>query len=403
MLRTLVLAVSIALLSSCSRPAKTEAKSDPLKAPAVAVVKAVREDLSHELELAAEFRPYQEIDVHAKVAGYLKQIYVDVGDRVKKGQLLAVLEIPELADDLTRASATTRRSDAELARARNELERSQSSHEMAHLSYNRLAAVLKTRPNLVAQQEIDEAMARDRVAEAQVSSATAALAAAQQQVHVSSADEGKVRTFMDYSRITAPFAGVISKRFADTGAMIQAGTASQTQAMPLVRLSQIDRLRLVLPVPESTVPRIHIGAPVKVRVPALNRAFDGAVSRFSGSVDAATRTMETEVDVSNPRFVLVPGMYAYADLTLDRRSDALAIPVQAIATRDNKPTVMVVSEDKKVEERAVTVGIETPTKVEILSGLREGDLVVVGSRSLLQPGQMVEPKILPESETKGDR
>ncbi|MBI3666929.1 MAG: efflux RND transporter periplasmic adaptor subunit [Acidobacteria bacterium] len=381
-------------LSSCSRAGKTEAGGDPIKPPTVAVVGAAREDLSRDLELAAEFRPYQEIDVHAKVAGYLKEIYVDVGDRVQKGRLLAVLEIPELSDDLTRAAAAKELSDAEWQRAREEVERSQSAHAAAHLSYTRLAAVLQTRPNLVAQQEIDEALARDRVSEAQVSSAKAALAAAEDQVRVSQADEKKVRTFLDYSRITAPFPGIITKRYADTGAMIQAGTASQSQAMPVVRLSEVDRLRLVLPVPESIVPRVRIGAPVEVKVPALERAFEGRVSRSSGKVELSTRTMETEVDVLNPQYVLMPGMYAYAALTLDRREDALAVPVQAVSSREGKATVLVVDNRKQIQETPVALGIETPSKVEVLSGLKEGDLVVVGNRSQLRPGQTVEPKVM---------
>ena len=136
--------------------------------------------------------------LRAKVAGFVKKIYVDVGDRVQEGQLLAVLEIPEMQDDITRAVAAQRRSLAELARARDELVRSQSAHEASHLSYTRLASVIKVRPNLVAQQEIDEALARDRVSEAQIASAKEALAAAEQGVQVARADEEKVKTLAAY-------------------------------------------------------------------------------------------------------------------------------------------------------------------------------------------------------------
>src|SRR5690242_20226753 len=290
-------------LCGCSRRDTVQAKGDP-RAVTVAVARAAHEDLSHELVLTAEFRPYQEIDVHAKVAGYVKNIYVDVGDRVKEGQLLTVLEIPEMQDDLTRALAAKRRSSAELERARDELVRSQSAHEASHLSYTRLAEVIKQRPNLVAQQEIDDALARDRVSEAQVGAAKEALAAAEQGVQVATADEEKIKTLAAYARITAPFTGVISKRYADTGAMIQAGTASQTQAMPVVRLAEDHLLRLVLPVPESVVPRVRVGTPVAVRVPSLNRTFAGKVARFTSQVQLSTRTMDTEVDVPNPELVL---------------------------------------------------------------------------------------------------
>jgi RND family efflux transporter MFP subunit len=394
MSKSIVLLVVALIATSCSRPDKIEARSDPVKNVTVAVVKATGADLSRDMLLMAEFRPYQEIDVHAKVAGYLKQIYVDVGDRVKAGQLLAVLEVPELADELQQAAASRKRSDAEVTRTREELHRSESAHEATHLSYNRLASVIKLRPNLVAQQEIDEALARDRVSEAQLSAAKATISAAEQQVLVSKASEQKIRTLLDYTRITAPFSGVITKRYADTGAMIQAGTASQTQSMPVVRLSENDRLRLVLPVPESVVPRIRIGAPVEVRVRSLNQSFQGRVSRFSGKVQSSTRTMETEVDVPNSRLVMMPGMYAEAALTLEQREDALAIPVQAVNAHETAPTVFVVNGDNRVEERPVKLGIETPAKVEVISGLKENELVVVGNRNQLKPGQKVQPKLV---------
>jgi len=176
--------------------------------------------------------------------------------------------------------------------------------------------------------------------------------------------------------------------------MIQAGTASQTQTMPVARLSEDQLLRLVLPVPESVVPRIHVGEPVTVNVHSLNRGYEGRVARFSGKIDLATRTMETEIDVPNRGFVLKPGMYAEAALTLDRRADALAVPVQALSVNGQSTAVFLVTLESKIEERPVTLGIETPNKVEILSGIKENDLVVVGSRSQLKAGQRVEPKVV---------
>ncbi len=195
----------------------------------------------------------------------------------------------------------------------------------------------------------------------------------------------------DYTRVTAPFAGVITKRYADTGSMIQAGTASQTQAMPVVRLSQNSLLRLILPVPESIVPRIRVGQQLEVNVPSLNRTFPGKVARFSNKVQSSTRTMDTEVSVPNPNLVLIPGMYAEVDLTLDRRPAALAIPVSAVDAGTGR--VMLVTPEGKVEARKVSLGLETANLVEVLSGLKEGELVVVGSRASLEAGQQVKPKI----------
>ncbi|MDQ6705245.1 MAG: efflux RND transporter periplasmic adaptor subunit [Acidobacteriota bacterium] len=404
MYRFALISLTLIWVSSCSRTGENEAKPEAAKTVTVPVAQAARVDLSREVALSAEFRPFQEVEIHAKVSGYLKKIYVDVGDRVKTGQTLAVLEIPEMESDLARATATTRRSSSEVQREREELDRAQAAHEATHKSYERLAAVIKTRPNLVAQQEIDDALARDRTSEAAVSAAKAALASAQQQVDVSQADEAKTKTLNAYARITAPFAGVISKRYEDTGAMVQAGTASQSQ--PLVRLSQNDLLRLILPVPESIVPKIRIGSPVEVRVPTLNRTFKGKVARFAERVSAATRTMETEVDVPNKSMLLIPGMYAEAVLTTEQRPKALAIPLQAVITDGKRSTVYLIDGGHRIEERLVTLGLETPDKVEVLSGLKTGDLVVTGGRTQLKPGAKVNPKIMETantSTTKGEQ
>jgi RND family efflux transporter MFP subunit len=356
----------------------------------VAVTPVERTDLSRTLTLAAEFRPFQEIDVHAKVAGYLKAIHVDVGDRVKTGQLLAILEVPELHDEMVQDEATVNRSAEEINRARADLDRAESGHEVAHLGATRLAAVLKNRPNLVAQQDIDDAAARDRMAEAQVATAKAALAAAQQQLAASKASANRTKTLLEYTRITAPFDSVVTHRYADTGAMIQAGTSSQTQAMPVVKLSENDRLRLTIDVPESAVSRIRVGAPVDVHVDAIGKTFPGIVARFANKLNTDTRTMQTEVDVPNKDLVLVPGMYAQASIALDQQKAVLAIPVQALDRAEDATTVLTVT-DGKVQRRTIKTGLESPDRVEVTSGLREGELVVVGSRSQLRPGQVVTP------------
>ncbi len=398
-----VLPISVAMaglaalaVSSCSRTQNAKAQEAVVSdAPAVAVAQARMEDMSHGMVLTAEFKPYQEIDVMAKVAGYVKRIDVDAGDRVKQGQLLAVLEIPEMADDEARAQSMLRRSQAEVARARDELQRSESSHAIAHLSYTRLADVAKQRAGLVAQQEIDDSQSKDLVAEAQVSAAKSNLAASEQQVQVSTAELQRVKTLLDYTRVTAPFAGVITRRFADTGSMIQAGTASNTQAMPLVKLSQNSRLRLILPVPESAVPTVHVGQRVEVRVPTLGRSFPGTVARFADKVLSATRTMDTEVDVPNPSLVLIPGMFAEVNLTLDHRKNILTVPIPAVdlgSSDDASGEVVVVTPENRIERRKVQLGLQTATGVEIRSGLRGGEMVVMGNRSSLRAGEQVRPK-----------
>src|SRR5262249_19823505 len=384
------------LCCSCSKAQNAEAED--LKASDIATVsvaKATPEDMSRRIVLTAEFRPFQEIDVMAKIAGYVKKINVDVGDRVQEGQVLALIEVPEMADDQARANSLLRRSQAELARSKDELQRAESAHQIAHLSYNRLSDVAKQKQGLIAQQEIDDAQSKDLVAEAQVNAAKSSVSAAEQQVQVSLAEVQKTKTLLDYTRVTAPFAGVVTRRYADTGSMIQAGISSSTQAMPLVKLSQNSLLRLILPVPESAVPTVHVGQEVEVRVATLGRSFPGRVARFSERVSATTRTMDTEVDVPNPDLVLIPGMYAEANLTLDRRTNVLSIPILAVdlASDGMSGQIAVVTPENRIEIRTIQLGAESETKFEVRSGLREGDLVVTSNQSALRSGQEVRLKL----------
>ena len=250
--------------------------------------------------LTAEFQPFQEVDVMAKVAGYVRTIRVDLGDRVREGQLLAELEIPEMTDEISKAAAIVEQGGAEAGAARDELQRAESSHHIAHLSYTRLLEVTKREPGLIPQHELDEVRSRDLIAEAQLASARSKLRVEEQRTRVAKAEETRLRTMRNYGTIVAPFAGTVTRRYANVGSMIQAGIASQSQAMPLVRLSQISTLRLSLPVPEAIVPTIRVGQPVEVRVRSMERSFEGRIARFASRLDTATRTMVTEVDVSNP-------------------------------------------------------------------------------------------------------
>jgi RND family efflux transporter MFP subunit len=390
-LATAALLVMPALGARCSQARPSDpSRGDP---PTVAVTKVARGDLAQTLSISAEFLPFQEIDVHAKVAGYLKSINVDVGDRVAAGQLLGVLEVPEMQDELQQDAAAVSRAEEEINRVEADLNRALSAYEVAHLSATRLEQVRTARPNLVAQQDIDEATGKDRVADAQVATAKAALAVARQQLEMAKASRAKTQTLLGYTRITAPFAGIITKRYADTGVMIQAGTSSQTQAMPIVRLSENRVLRLIIPVPESSVSRIHLGEPVVISVASLGKTFPGTVSRFASEVDSQTRTMHTEVDVRNPGLELVPGMYATAVISMDERKSALVVPVQAVDRAGERASVVVVGSDQRVQVRPISLGLETPDRDEVVSGLNENDLVVVANRTQLKNGMTVVPKL----------
>lgn len=389
----IILAVAcLTMLASCGR---TEAGSDksasvPNAPLIVPVTKAERVDLVNNLTLTAEFEPFQQVDVMAKVSGYVRSIKVDIGDRVREGQLLATLEIPEMEDDMTKASATVDQTDAEIATASEELKRAETAHELAHLSYSRIADVLKREPGLVPQQEVDEAHSRDLVAEAQISTAKSSLRTAEQKARVARAEQGRVQTIHKYMTITAPFEGVITKRYANIGSMIQAGTASQSQAMPVVQLSQNNLLRLVLPVPESAVSRVRAGGVVDVRVPSIGKTFPGRVARFAERVQQSTRTMDTEVDVPNPALLLVPGMYAEVSLQIDQRRGVVSLPLDGVDRSTSQARVYMVVAPGVIRIAPVTLGLETDQRVEVRSGLDEGDVVVTGRHAGLKDGQAVQ-------------
>jgi RND family efflux transporter MFP subunit len=328
------------------------------------VAKVDREDLDREVTIPAEFRPYEEVELHAKVSGYVNEMKVDFGDRVKAGQLMATLEVPELLDDLHNAMAAVQKAEAD--------------YTDAHLIHTRLASVNQQQPNLVAQQDLDTAEAKERAT-------AAALAAAK-------ADVEKYQTLVSYTQITAPFDGVVTWRYADPGTLIQAGTASNSQALPLVKVSNNYRLRLDFPVSVEYVKDIHLGDKVDVRVQSLGgKSFTGIISRFTQKVTDSTRTMITEMEVLNPNLEIIPGMYATVVLNVENRPQSLAIPIQT-SPSGGKTKVLVVNANHEIEERPVTLGLETPSRYEVVSGLREGELVVMDNPAQLKPGQKVETK-----------
>jgi RND family efflux transporter MFP subunit len=331
----------------------------------VAAAKVTRQDVYDEVPIPAEFRPYVESELHAMVTGYVSQMNVDFGDKVKQGQILATLEVPELTDQLHNAQAEQQQAEAEYANA--------------HQIYTRLQEVNQQHPKLVAQQDIDTAQSKD-------ANSAAAIAAAKANVE-------KYQTLVNYTKIVAPFDGVITRRSADPGALVQAGTSSD-RSMPLVRVSDNYHLRLDFPVSVEYVKDVHLGDPVTVRVDSLGgKTFVGKITRFTDEVNDETRTMTTEMELDNPNLELVPGMYAVALFKFEQHSNVLTVPTEAISNPKD-PVVYVINADNEIETRPVKLGVEMPNKYEVTDGLKEGELVMLGSGSLVHPGQKVEPKLV---------
>ncbi len=372
-----------------SKASEANVEADRIPYAAVAPVK--RQTIANSLSIAGQFSPYQNVELHAKVAGYIKNIYVDIGDRVHTGQVLAVLEIPELMAQVDEAKAEVHHAEEEIQRAQSEVLRAQADTVALHSNAERLVNTDKVQPGLIAQQELDDATAKDRASQARVDAAKSSLAAARQQLAVAQADQQHYAALSNYSKIVAPYDGVVTWRFSDTGSLVQAGT-SNTSGLPVVTVAQSDLLRLRIPVPESLAAKVRIGDSADVHVQATGEHFTGKVTRFTDALDTSTRTMQVEIDVPNANYHLQPGMYADVQLSADSRPNALTVPIEALRRGDNKTSVLSLDANNRVQSREVQVGVESSNNVEILSGLTEGERVIVGNLGSYQPGELVRPK-----------
>jgi RND family efflux transporter MFP subunit len=396
--RILVLVSGIVLLALVALYVHHRHATQPAPQPEasvvdVSVVPAHIGAITQDLTVAGIFQPFQEIDVHGEVSGYIRHIYVDIGDRVRKGQTLAILDVPELAAQVKGAQASVKQAQDEIARLRTNVVSSQANYAAVHANYVRLKEASDQQPGLVAAQELEDALARDQAAEAAVAAAKAAVAAGQGNLGVSQANQSRFQSLVNYSDIQAPFDGVVTMRYADTGALIPAGT-SETQGQAVVRLAQSDLLRLRMPVPETDVPLVHIGSQVTVSVQATGQQFQGSVVRFTRDVSNATRTMLVEVDVPNPSLTLTPGMYANVTFHLQQQNNALLIPTAAVIQGD-QPAVFVVDSNSVIHRQPIVLSISSANEQAVTGGLTPGEDVIVGGLETLQPGQHVHPQPAP--------
>jgi RND family efflux transporter MFP subunit len=376
-------------------------KADAAENPSAQVAVVQRGNIDQVLTLAGQFQPYQVVDVHPKISGFIRHIYVDIGDRVHQGQTLAVLDVPELKAQLSGTVSEVARSGDEIVRAQHEVKRAESTHSAIHADYDRLLQTSQAQPGLVAQQELDDAQAKDLSSSAEVDAAKAALAGAQKGMEVSQSDNERVSAIEDYTNVVAPLDGVIIWRYADTGALIQSGVSSNNQDLPIVKLAQSGVMRLRLPIPESYVRYVRIGDTVKVRVDALGRSFTGTIVRFTRELNFETRTMETEVDVANKDLTIDSGMYANALLRLNHADNVLTVPVGAIVLHGNQNQAYVVDSTGHLHIKNVQVGIRGNQLAEIQSGLSPGDRVILAAQAKYSEDEAVTPVVekTPASDT----
>jgi RND family efflux transporter MFP subunit len=325
--------------------------------------------------------------VLARASGYIKTRLVDIGDRVKDGQLLAEIEAPELDHQVQQAKATVDQTKSALEQAEANLLQSKTNRDMARLTYDRYNALIAK--GAVARQDVDSYKAQLDAYEANMVSLDKAVDAARNSIAGAEANQRRVTEMQGYLKVRAPFAGVITLRNVDTGALVAEG---QTL---LFRIAQTDRLRTYVNVPQADSTTIRVGQPAQLKIPDLpSKTFMGTVTRTANALDPATRTLLAEVQVLNNEGFLLPGMYSEVNFTTPRLEPPMIIRADALIIRGEGPQVVVVGSDNVVHFRSVKVGRDYGDRIEILGGLEKGQHVVVSPGDVVREGVKVRPVLV---------
>jgi RND family efflux transporter MFP subunit len=339
----------------------------------------------NDLLLPGNITPLTEASLNARADGYLKKRYVDFGDHVKPGQLLAEIEAPELDQQVQQAQASLSQLQAALSRAEHQLTQSQANLQLAHVTVDRWQTLVDR--GVVSKQEFDQHNADYQAQQAGVESASADVRAAQDNIRASQANLERLRNLQSYEKITAPFSGIITARNLDVGALI--GTNGNT---PLFRMAQVDVLRIIIDVPESDAPSMTVGQAAEVTVQELpGRKFDGKVTRTSNSLDANARTLMTEVQVNNRDGALLPNMFAQVRFLAVRTTPVTLVPGDALVVRSTGTLVAKLGAGNCVHFQPIEVGRDNGREVEAVSGVSGGDLVVLNPTDEVREGVAVEP------------
>ncbi|HEY3242258.1 MAG TPA: efflux RND transporter periplasmic adaptor subunit [Phycisphaerae bacterium] len=379
------------------------------------MVKPQRTIMSRSLDVPATLQAYEQADLYAKTSGYISEVRVDIGDRVQAGDVLAVIDVPEMARELEETQAQHAAKRAALAAAEAHVVQAQKMLEVARSQLQRYRADLALKEatagrreelfagKAIPQEQLDEARSQLEIAraefgiaeskiaaaEADVSGAEAARAVANAEIEVAAARIARTQTLMQYAQIVAPFDGVVTQRTVDRGALVQSATSSRT--MPLFTVQRIDVLRVFIEVPESDVAHVQPGSVAKIKPYGWTDAeLEGSVARIASSLNPGTRTMRTEIDLPNPDGRLLHGMYAQVVLALDERANALTIPASALLTEGKEAFVYTVRDDRAVRT-PVKTGLDDGIRVQVTQGLDDDALVVVTGKGLISAGAAVRP------------
>jgi RND family efflux transporter MFP subunit len=367
-----------------------EAITTEKTAPVVNVVGVERSAGKSELVLPGSIQAVTEAPVLSRSNGYVKRRYVDIGDRVTAGQLLAELEAPELIQMLYQAQATLEQTKSAVEQATANLQQSRTNERLAQVTSQRWSNLFQR--GVVSRQENDTYQAQYDSQKANTQALEKAVAAARSNVTAAEANVARLTELKGFAKVLAPFAGVITVRNVDTGTLVSEGSTL------LFRIAQTNRLRTYLNLPQADASSVRVGQVATLTIADLTgRKFVGAVTRTANALDPATRTLLTEVQVANPDGALMPGMYAEVDLTTPRKDPPLLIPGDTLVVRSDGPQVAVVGPDHTVHYQRIQLGRDFGDRIEVLSGLQLGQQVVVNPGDSVQEGGKVNPVLLRKS------
>jgi RND family efflux transporter MFP subunit len=371
-------------------PAKS---TEPDSRPRIEVVHPRRVTVAQRLQTNATLAAFEEADLFAKVTGYVSDVRVDIGDHVKAGQVLAVIDLPEMEKQLAEDEAQLASKQSALETARRQVDHDKANRTLQDITLKRQEALFKD--HWVPAQMVDQTLADAAVAKANVGVAKANRTLAAHQIDLAAATVEKTKTLLAYTQIVAPFDGVVARRLVNRGDLVQPPTG--TLMTPLFRVQRIDTIRVFCDVPENDVPHLHIGDPAIVKASGFDgKPFIGKVTRFSLRLDPETRNMRTEIDLANPEERLYPGMYAEVSLEMNPHPDALTVPAAAVGS-DGDGTFVDTITDNRVTRLAIKTGLTDNGRIEVTTGLAEATPVVTTVKGAPPPGTAVQPLTVNET------
>lgn len=355
--------------------------------PTVNVSTVIRATGKSELVLTGNIQAVTEAPVLARATGYIQKRYVDIGDRVKEGQVLADIVAPELEPQVRQAKAVVDQAASSLEQATANLQQGRTNAEMARVTAERWNSLVSR--GAVARQDADQYASQYEAQQANVQALEKAVAAARSNVGAAEANLARLQEIQSQLNVRAPFDGVITVRNVDTGALVNEGSTL------LFRIAQNDRLRIYVNVPQADATAIHTGMAARLTVPDLSaKTFLATVTRTANALDPATRTLLAEVQVPNTGGLLLPGMYSEVNFTTPRAEPPLIIAADTLVVRANGPQVAVVDADNTVHYKVVNLGRDYGDRIEVIGGINEGDRLAVNPGDAVREGAKVSPRLL---------